>query len=71
MNKSEYKSARSSARKILREGFKGGRAEHSKAWDSLGSKVYFFSLDDFKRPVSMACCLFLCEKYGRKTTDFI
>ena len=40
-------------------------------WKSLGSKVYFFSLDSFQRPVSMACCLFLCRKYGRKTTDFI
>ncbi len=71
MNKSEYKSARSEARKTLRDGFKAGRAAHYKAWDSLGSKVYFFSLDSFKRPVSMACCLFLCKKYGRKTTDFI
>ena len=71
MNKSEYKSARSLARKTLREGFKGGRAVYSKAWDSLGSKVYFFSLDSFKRPVSMACCLLLCKRYGRKTTDFI
>ena len=71
MNKSEYKSARSLARKALREGFKGGRAAHAKVWDSLGSKVYLFSLDSFQRPVSMACCLFLCRKYGRKTTDFI
>ena len=71
MNKSEYKSARSLARKALREGFKGGRAAYAKALDSIGSKVYFFSLDHYKRPVSMSCCLFLCQKYGRKTTDFI
>ena len=71
MTKQEYKSARSSARKMLREGFKAGRVAHAKAWDSLGSKVYFFSLDSFQRPDSMACCLFLCRKYGRKTTDFI
>ena len=71
MNKVEYNSARSAARKALREGFKAGRQAHADAWKSLGSNIYFFSLDSFRRPVSMSCCLFLCRKYGRKTTDFI
>ena len=71
MNKVEYKKARSEARKILRDGFKAGRSAYANAWKSLGSKIYFFSLDSFQLPVSMSCCLFLCRKYGRKTTDFI